>query len=115
MQAEYELFAVQAAGVQPGEAAILLRPNLGPDGLRRLCAALSERTDGLCAAFSPTENGGLAYALACTAPGADLRGLCKQLNQAFAGRGGGKPGFVQGSLTGEFDAVQAFLRDAIQP
>ena len=115
VQAENELFAVLAEGVQPGEAAILLRPNLGPDGLRRLCAALSERTDGLCAAFSPTENGGLAYALACTAPGADLRGLCKQLNQAFAGRGGGKPGFVQGSLTGEFDAVQAFLRDAIQP
>ncbi len=115
VQAENELFAVLAEGVQPGEAAILLRPNLGPDGLRRLCAALSERTDGLCAAFSPTENGGLAYALACTAPGADLRGLCKQLNQSFAGRGGGKPGFVQGSLTGEFDAVQAFLRDAIQP
>ena len=115
VQAENELFAVLAEGVQPGEAAILLRPNLGPDGLRRLCAALSERTDGLCAAFSPTENGTLAYALACTAPGADLRGLCKQLNQAFAGRGGGKPGFVQGSLTGEFDAVQAFLRDAIQP
>ncbi len=46
--------------------------------------------------------------------GADLRGLCKQLNQAFSGRGGGKPGFVQGSLTGEFEEVQAFLRDAIQ-
>ena len=115
VQAENELFAVLAEGVQPGEAAILLRPNLGPDGLRRLCAALSERTTGLCAAFSPTGNGTLAYALACTAPGADLRGLCKQLNQAFAGRGGGKPGFVQGSLTGEFNAVQAFLRDAIQP
>ena len=115
VQAENELFAVLAEGVQPGEAAILLRPNLSPDGLRRLCAALSERTTGLCAAFSPTGNGTLAYALACTAPGADLRGLCKQLNQAFAGRGGGKPGFVQGSLTGEFDTVQAFLRDAIQP
>ena len=115
VQAENELFAVLAEGVQPGETAILLRPNLGPDGLRRLCAALSERTTGLCAAFSPTGNSTLAYALACTAPGTDLRGLCKQLNQAFAGRGGGKPGFVQGSLTGEFDAVQAFLRDVIQP
>ena len=114
VQAENELFAALADSVQPGEATILLRPNLGPDGLRRLCAALSERTDGLCAAFSPTETGTLAYALACTGPGADLRGLCKQLNQAFSGRGGGKPGFVQGSLTGEFEEVQAFLRDATQ-
>lgn len=114
VQAENELFAALAEGVQPGENAILLRPNLNPDGLRRLCAALSERTDGLCAAFSPTEGGGLSYALASTAPGADLRGLCKQLNQTFAGRGGGKPGFVQGSLTGDFSAVQDFLQSALE-
>ena len=51
---------------------------------------------------------GLAYALCL--PGGDVRPVCKALNEAFGGRGGGKPGFCQGSLAcTDFADVQNFL------
>lgn len=108
VQAEDQLFAALAAGVEPGQRAVLLCEHLTPDGLRRLVAALAQRTGRLCAAFSPV-NGDFAYALACTAPGADLRPLCKALNAAFSGRGGGKAAFAQGSLCGPFEAARDFI------
>lgn len=44
------------------------------------------------------------------APGGDVRETCKALNAAYQGRGGGKPGFCQGSLAeGSFEQVKAFL------
>ena len=40
----------------------------------------------------------------------DVRETCKALNAAYQGRGGGKPGFCQGSLAeGSFEQVKAFL------
>ena len=45
---------------------------------------------------------------ACTGEGADLRPLCKELNAALDGRGGGKPGFVQGSCAADIAALRAF-------
>ena len=43
-------------------------------------------------------------------PGGDVRPVCKALNEAFGGRGGGKPGFCQGSLAcTDFADVQNFL------
>ena len=42
----------------------------------------------------------------------DVRPLCRQLNEKFAGRGGGKPEMVQGSLTaGDKEEICAFCRD----
>ena len=61
----------------------------------------------MCCAVSEKE-GGLAYAIACTGEGADLRPLCKELNAALDGRGGGKPGFVQGSCAADIAAMRAF-------
>ena len=38
-----------------------------------------------------------------------LRGLTKRLNAALQGRGGGKPGFVQGSLAASRTDIEAFF------
>ena len=43
------------------------------------------------------------------APGGDARPVGKALNTAFAGRGGGKPELVQGSVAGEQAAIAAHL------
>ena len=71
--------------------------------------AVAARTGALCAVLAPGGQG-LAYAL--TLPGGDVRELCRRLNAAFQGRGGGKAGFCQGSLPAEADvsAVEEFLR-----
>lgn len=111
VQAENELFAAWAQSVQPGQPVIWQKESLSPDALRRLCAAASQKTQALCAVFSQTPQGTFAYALAQSAAGVDLRPLCKQLNQAFDGRGGGKSGFVQGSVSGDFQTIAAFLQE----
>ena len=65
-----------------------------------------------CCTLAPGGQG-LAYALA-SAPGGDLRETCKALNAAYLGRGGGKPGFCQGSLaSGSFEQVKDFLLNTL--
>ena len=102
-----QCFAAVAASVTPGKPAIVIMPGLSPDELHRLADALCGATDALCAALTPNEKG-TGYCLAMA--GGDVRGLAKQLNAAFSGRGGGKPAMCQGSCTdGTPEALQAFL------
>lgn len=86
---------------------LLFEDGLSPDGLRRLCDALSQCRDGLCACFSGTENEGYKYALA--RQGGDLRSLSKAMNEALHGRGGGKPDFVQGSVQASRSEIEGFF------
>ncbi|MDY5327171.1 MAG: alanyl-tRNA editing protein, partial [Gemmiger sp.] len=98
-----------AAQAVPGQPFVALCPGADGDGLRRLCLTAAEAGGALTAVLAPGGTG-LAYAL--TVPGGDARSVCRALNAAFGGRGGGKPNFCQGSLTGaDFDAVQDFLRN----
>lgn len=110
---ELRLLLKIAASLPEDQPPIVLLEDVSPDSLRRMVGLLSERTTRLTAAFCKTE-AGLAYALACSAKGADLRPVCKQLNAALNGRGGGKPGFVQGSLQTDFATAEAFLL-AVEP
>ena len=75
------------------------------DAVRRLAAAVSERCGGVAAVFSPG-SGGTSYAL-CR-PGGDLRPLCRALNAALDGRGGGKPELVQGSVRAGEDEIRNY-------
>lgn len=82
------------------------------DGLRRMAAAVANRTGAPCCLLAPGGQG-LAYALAA-APDGDVRPACKALNEAFRGRGGGKAGFCQGSLADSDPArVLAFLAELL--
>ena len=40
----------------------------------------------------------------------DVRPLSKKLNEAFSGRGGGKTGMVQGTLTGAEQKIREFCQ-----
>lgn len=66
-----------------------------------------ERCSGICGAFVGTDEGGYRYILGSRT--ADVRGTAKKLNEAFSGKGGGKPEMVQGSLTGTREAILALL------
>ena len=96
-----------AQAAVPGQPAVLHCGGADGDGLRRICLAVSARTNALTAVLA-SGGQGLAYALCL--PGGDVRPVCKALNEAFGGRGGGKPGFCQGSLAcTDFADVQNFL------
>lgn len=73
----------------------------------RVCAEHVGNADGLCAVFSLNTDGTVGYALA--APQGDVRPTVKALNEAFGGRGGGKPAFAQGTLTAAKEDILAFF------
>ena len=87
---------------------VVFEPGLSPDSLRRLCSAVQAACGGRCACFSGADGSGYQYAIG--QPGGDLRPLVKSLNQALQGRGGGKPDFVQGSLSATQEEIQEFFR-----
>ena len=85
---------VQAAA--PDRPAVLWAEGADGDGLRRIAMAVCAGTNQVACALAPGGQG-LSYALAAP-DGTDARALGRALNEAFAGRGGGKPAFCQGSL-----------------
>jgi len=107
MTMEDNRFAALALQYEGVRDVVLFEDDLSPDGLRRLCDAVLHRCGGRCACFSGTDGQGYKYAIG-TAEG-DLRAFVKELNQTLNGRGGGKPGFVQGSLQADRAAIQAFF------
>ena len=99
------LAAACAEAAAPGTPAVLWVDGADGDGLRRVAMAITAKTNAPCCTLGPGGQG-LAYALAA-APGGDVRETCKALNAAYQGRGGGKPGFCQGSLAeGSFEQVE---------
>ena len=85
---------VQAAA--PDRPAVLWAEGADGDGLRRIAMAVCAGINQVACVLAPGGQG-LSYALAAP-DGTDARALGRALNEAFAGRGGGKPAFCQGSL-----------------
>ena len=104
---ETRLFAADAAACRGRKNALVFEPHLSPDSLRRLCTALMEQCTGVCAAFSGTDAGGYKYALG-SAGGADVHALCKEMNAALGGRGGGRE-MQQGAAACARGDIEAFF------
>lgn len=98
LAAQNELLAGKAEVAQPAENGILctFEANLEPDALRRYSKLLAPKCPRAAAVFSGV-NGHFQYAVA-GAEGTDIRAFGKAMNLALSGRGGGKPGLVQGSV-----------------
>jgi len=77
-------------------------------GVRELTDAIAECCGGTAAVFSGNGINGYSYCLASRT--ADLRPLGKEMNQTLSGRGGGKPGFQQGSIRCTRKEIEAFFR-----
>ena len=88
---------------------VLFQDGLNPDGLRRLCDKILQGCGGRCACFSGDDQIGYKYAIG--EKDGDLRAFIKELNQALNGRGGGKPGFAQGSVSAGRAAIEEFLNN----
>ena len=80
---------------------------LSGNGPRELMNLLLKRGARVCAVFAGTDEEGYRYVIGSHME--DVRPLCRQLNEAFGGRGGGKPEMVQGSLAGTEDEIRRQL------
>ncbi len=88
---------------------VLIREeNMGVDSARRLADAVMHSCGSFCGVLSDCGEDGIRYALG--EEGGNLQALCKALNASFNGRGGGKPGFVQGTLHGPLSGITAFIK-----
>ena len=104
---EEQHFAALAAQYEQAGDVLLFEEGLSPDGLRRLCDQILRVCGGRCACFSGQDGQGYKYAIG--QKDGDLRAFVKALNQALNGRGGGKPGFVQGSVQADAHAIRDFF------
>ena len=80
---------------------------MSPDSVRRLTDLVMSACGGRAAVFAGSDEAGYKYAVG--EQGGDLRQLVRELNTALQGRGGGKPGFVQGSLAASRTDIEAFF------
>ncbi len=103
-----QLFMLKADRLAGPENLVVFEENCTPGELRRFCLILSERCGGFAAVLSGNETDGWKYALGSKSQ--DVRVLCKKLNGAFSGRGGGTAVLAQGSLQGCGEAIESFLR-----
>lgn len=99
-------FAALAERYSGAGDVLLFEENLSPDALRRLCDAVLHTCGGRCAVFSGSD-GQYKYALGSLTE--DLRSFTKAMNAALNGRGGGKPQFVQGSVSAQKEAICAYF------
>lgn len=103
-----ELLLLKSESICSDERIIIFDPKLEGKLLQDFSISIMDKATEFAACFSG-ENGSYRYCI--VSRHTDLRDLCKTLNSAFGGRGGGKPEIVQGSVIGEEDAIRSFLLD----
>ena len=103
---EESVFAQTAAQYEGKGDVLLFEDEMSGDSLRKLCDAVTNHCGGRCAVFAGADG---AYKYAIGHIGGDLRELTKKMNAELNGRGGGKPNFVQGSVTAARGEIERFF------
>lgn len=101
---------------EPASQRLMVRreDGLDVDELRYLCEQALERCLAeVVAALSPTADDPARLAYVIASGNVDLRPVCRQLNARLGGRGGGKPGMVQGSFVATPGSAEAALRELL--
>ena len=88
-----------------GSMTAVFTDDIRGDAPRELMNLLLERGAFICGVFAAAGDGGWRYVIGSRQ--ADVRPLGKALNSRFEGRGGAKPGMVQGTLTGSEADIRA--------
>lgn len=105
-----ELLGYKAKEVPPEEEAVcLFEPDLDGEAPRLLMNLVLDEGHLLCAVFFGGNDGNYRYVIGSKS--LNLREMARGLNEAFNGRGGGKPEMVQGSLRGEEDELRMWMKE----
>lgn len=102
------LFRITAESYTGQENVLHIEEGLEPVQVRELADAIAQCCSGRAAVFSGSDENGYSYCL--VSRNEDLRELVRTMNQVLSGRGGGKPGFQQGSLRCTRAKIEEFFR-----
>lgn len=105
-QLENELFLQKAQALASKGDVLLFESAMQPSAVRRLADTVLAVCGGRCAVFAGTDG---AYQYAIGTQKGDLREFCRAMNAALQGRGGGKAGFVQGSVSASRSEIESFF------
>ena len=110
-KAQKDMLGFKAAGIEEGQPKVcLFESELSGNGPRELMNMVLDRNTEICAVFCGTDEDGYRYVIGSRS--ADVRALGKKINEAFQGKGGGKPDMIQGSLKGNKEQILAtFMED----
>ena len=106
---EKRIFAAIATGYAGKENVLHLEPELAPGAVRELADAIAQRCDGIAVVASSAD--GENWSICLVSREKDVRELGKAAFQVLNGRGGGKPGSVQGSVRTTEKALRQFFAD----
>lgn len=107
-EARLELAALRAERIGDVDGnTVVLYPDMSPDELRELCNKAVGRVSGILVALSG-EEGDYKYVIASESY--DLRSMSKEINTALSGRGGGRPGMIQGSFATTLDRIKEYFK-----
>lgn len=104
---EKQLFGMIAASYENAGNVVRFESALSPAAIRDLSDAIAQVCGGVAAVFSGSDESG--YGVCLCSKNDDLKQLGKEMNEALQGRGGGKPGFFQGSVKATKDQIEAFF------
>ena len=80
---------------------------LSPAGVRELAEKIASCCQGVAAVFSGEAG---RYDVCLARPGSDVKALGTAMSETLNGRGGGKPGFFQGSIRADAEDIHTFFR-----
>ena len=103
---ERRIFDTIAAGCAGKGDVVHFEPDLTSNALRELADRMASVCGGTAAVFSENENG---CGMCLVNKNGDVKGLGNDLCAALGGRGGGKPGYFQGSVKAGRKQVEAFF------
>lgn len=109
-----QLLQVKAEQLEEGLPNIcMFEPDLNGNEIRALVNLCMEKCEGICVVFSGTDENG--YQFVAGSRTKDMREFGKALQEAFEGRGGGKPEMIQGSVKGTQEGIESwFLHKAAE-
>ena len=102
-------FALLAEKYRNAGLAVCFEEGLESAGVRELAIAISEVCGGVAAVFSGQDGEG--YSLCLAGDAAKVKNLGAALASGLKARGGGKPGFYQGSISANAAQIAAFCKD----
>ena len=107
-----ELALSSMAPVTVGNSAYVISDGLSYDELRHCSNSLAEQGFVNCVLLSRSEETNYIYVVSSSEN--EAKGMVAALNEAFSGKGGGKPNYAQGKITVEDeDAVKTFLSNLL--
>lgn len=104
---EEEIFKAEAEKWEGAGSVLIFKKNMEADSVRKLTDAVMQTCCGCCVVFS--DNGDGTYKYAMGEKDGNLREFTKEMNQVLNGRGGGKPFFVQGSVSASEEEIRKFF------